>query len=122
MEKLTKIDREAIQQVTAKKIWEVLKEGRSFSEFVEQTPDELFKWVKDKETELKNAYNKILDKALTDFIHVGPLDERKYVALDILECDNPHILFAMLNGKNYRKLIWDMLEPEHEVPEVSLVE
>lgn len=126
-----------ITEMTSRKIWEVLKEGKSFSEFVEQIPDELFKWIKDKETELKAAYNKIESEARKDLDTivngidalkaVAPLYKvseqgklhRQKIALQILKCDNPHVIFAMLDCKDYSKIIWKMLEPEHEIPDIK---
>ena len=80
--------------------------------------------------ELKAAYKKIEDQALDDYETVAPLDDgyivRDYqdAVQDILECDNPDILFAMLEGKDYSRLIWKILEKQYNIPDIeaSLVE
>ena len=76
-------------------------------------------------TELKAAYKNIEDQALNDFQTVAPLNDgyivRSYqdAVEDILEYDNPDVLFAMLDGEDHRKVIWKILELEHEIPDIK---
>ncbi len=124
-----------ITGMTSKKIWEVLKEGRSFIEFVDNIPDELFQWIKDKEAEFKTRYEEIETEAKRDLYGIigkyilGSIEHfikrgeqnilpRKEIATAILKCSNPHVLFAILDDKDYSKIIWKILEPEHEIPHI----
>jgi len=126
-----------ITGVTSRRIWEVLKEGKSFCEFADNIPDELFDWIKKTEDSLKAEYKKIEDKCKLDFENIikpytpHAIDyidgkyyhfaiDRKEIALEIIKHNNTTILFAMLDNKDYSKTIWKILEPSSaERPEIA---
>lgn len=108
-----------ITQMTKRKIWEVIKEDRSFSEFVENIPDELFDWIRKTEESLMDEYDKIEMLAKENLWHVlseSNGNDRKKIALEIVKLKYPHVMFRMLDKKDYKDCIWKILEPEHELP------
>jgi len=107
-----------ITQVTKKKIWKVLKENKSFDEFIENIPDELFKWIKNTESSLREEYKKIEEEAWLDLKKVlAPY--RKDIAMAIQKYKHIHVMFSMLDNKDFSKYIWGILEPEHEIPSIE---
>lgn len=110
-----------ITQVTKKNIWENIRNKDNFNFFIDRIPDELFKWVKNIESELKSKYNNIESES-KEYLHNILHLTRKDIALKIINHPFKHIIFSMLDGKNYEKIIWDMLEPEHEIPIIDTLQ
>ena len=94
-------------------IWEHLSEGRSFEDLLEKVPDEFYEWVKKTIEELKSQYNEILTDSRNSF---KQLETRKETALYFRTQKYPAVLFAMLDGKPYDKIIWKMVRPEYAKP------
>jgi RNA ligase len=99
-------------------IWEHLAEGRSFEDLLEKVPDEFYEWVKKTSDELLAAYNSILAESQNSFIQIDPDShrDRKETALYFQTQQYPSILFAMLDGKPYDKIIWKMVRPQYAKP------
>lgn len=107
-------------------IWEALRDGRPVSEILNDVPDEFYEKVHFYENELKSNYIWIESKCkeiLGDIlIHVenrpspffSNISSRKEIAYFIQKCENPKIVFAMLDGKDYSKLIWNAIKPKFE--------
>jgi len=95
-------------------IWEHLAEGRSFEDLLEKVPDEFYDWVKKTSDELKSQYDKILTECKNAFKQLNPDShrDRKETALYFQTQKYPAVLFAMLDGKPYDKIIWKMLRPQ----------
>lgn len=102
-----------VTQVSNISIWEYLRAGNSLDELLDRVPDEFYQWVKKTNAELLNAYAAIETKAKEQF---KELDDRKATALYFQQCENPAILFNMLDGKNYSDTIWKMLRPKYSRP------
>jgi len=94
-------------------IWEHLSEGRSFEDLLEKVPDEFYEWVKKTSNELSAQYNTILSDSKNSF---KQFDTRKETALYFQTQKYPAVLFAMLDGKPYDKIIWKMVRPEYARP------
>jgi RNA ligase len=97
--------------ITARMIWEQISAGQDLGSFLENVPDEFYKWIKMVEGELRTDFKKIEDEAKGEFRH---FDNRKAAAAHYLgECKYPMILFRMLDGRSYDEIIWKMVRPEH---------
>jgi RNA ligase len=101
--------------ISEKKIWEALKDGKPISELLENVPDEFYDEVKRIETELLQKFYDQGDEYRNIFrgltLALGPIPNRKDFAQIATKYRHPSILFAMLDGKDYSKIIWKMLEP-----------
>jgi hypothetical protein len=99
-------------------IWEHLAEGRSFEDLLEKVPDEFYEWVKKTSGELTAQYNAILSDSQNSFKQLNPdtQRDRKETALHFQTQKYPSILFAMLDGKPYDKIIWKMVRPQYAKP------
>ena len=96
-------------------VWEYLRDGKSFDEFLEKVPDEFYKWLQNTISELRDKYAKIEEVCKTDFEKI-PEGERKEKAEYIIKCKYPSILFSMLDGKDYSKIMWRLLRPQFSKP------
>jgi RNA ligase len=105
-----------ITQVNSKDIWEHLQSGRSLDEILDKVPDEFYQWVKRIKASLLNQFEVIEQQAQKDF---KVLDTQKETAFYFQTCANRSVLFAMLNKKDYNKIIWKMIKPAFEKPFVN---
>jgi RNA ligase len=94
-------------------IWEHLSEGRSFEDLLEKVPDEFYEWVKKTIDELTALFDKILADSKNSF---KQLDTRKETALYFQTQKYPAVLFAMLDGKPFDKIIWKQIRPQYSKP------
>jgi len=100
-------------------IWELLKDGKSLNEFLDNVPDEFDVWVKGWINKLKQEYEDIESEA--DFMYNRYIDRfmtRKEIAEIVLK--KPQylhaILFKMVDEKDYSHLIWKLIKPEYSKP------
>jgi RNA ligase len=100
-------------------IWELLKDGKSLNEFLDNVPDEFDVWVKGWINKLKQEYEDI--ESESDFMYNRYIDRfmaRKEIAEIVLK--KPHylhaILFKMVDEKDYSHLIWKLIKPEYSKP------
>jgi len=78
--------------------------------FVADLPDELYDWVRDCLKILDGKYQEILSTCKENF---WVLEDRKTTAKYFLSCPYSSILFLMLDGKDYTKQIWRLVEPKN---------
>ncbi|MFH6994413.1 RNA ligase [Flavobacterium sp. FlaQc-48] len=102
-----------ITQVSNLSIWEYLKANQSMEEILERVPDEFFDWVKETKSDLEGKFSAIEAQCKKDF---KIMESRKETALYFLTFKYSGVLFAMLNGKDYREIIWKIIRPEFEKP------
>ncbi len=102
-----------ITQVSSINIWEYLKTEQSLDEVLEKVPDEFFDWVKNTRNKLISEFEAIENQCKKDF---KILETQKETALYYLTCQYPSVLFAMLNNKNYKPIVWKMIRPDFEKP------
>ena len=79
-------------------------------------PDEFYGWVDSTAENLIKQYENIEKKSLKDFAKIVKdtnIVDRKSFALEALKCDNPSILFSMLDKKDYRDIIWKIIYPTY---------
>ncbi|HWZ05111.1 MAG TPA: T4 RnlA family RNA ligase [Mucilaginibacter sp.] len=99
-------------------IWEHLSEGRSFDDLLDKVPDEFYEWVKKTINDLTVQYNAILAESQNSFGQVDPTihRDRKETAFFFQTQKYPAVLFAMLDGKPYDKIIWKLIKPQYSKP------
>jgi RNA ligase len=117
-------------------VWEHLSEGKPITSLLDHVPDEFYQWVNDTADRMWRAFNDIdlavgLEyQAITESISwddVGGLPDalmrkewqRAYAKLFAAKAKSSEyvdILFAQLNGKPWRHLVWKRLKPSYERP------
>ena len=102
-------------------IWECLKNGTDFNEFLEKVPDEFDLWVKNTKDKLERGYDTIEQKAKDLFYgdgYKGLSTDKKEYAMWVKEQPREYqsILFSLYDGKDYSDTIWGMLRPTYQKP------
>lgn len=108
-----------ITNISNRDIWFYIKENKPFDDIIDKVPDEFYEWVKTTADDLVEKYGDIEKKSLIDFARIKKscnIDDRKSFAMKALECDNPSILFSMLDKKDYRDIIWKIIYPTYSKP------
>jgi T4 RnlA family RNA ligase len=102
-----------ITRVQAKDIWECLSQNQSLQQFLESVPDEFYNWVKDTKLELETKYQAIETECQQAFKDLG---DRRQTAMYFQTQKYPGVLFLMLDGRDYRQVIWKLIKPSYERP------
>lgn len=100
-----------ITQISSITIWETLKKEGSLLKWIEDVPDEFFKWVRKTEFELKSKFTSIESIAKKEY---KLLKTDRETAEYFKTCTYPAVMFSMKNNKNYDPIIWKMIRPEFE--------
>ena len=104
-----------LTNTNSKDIWRILSTNGSFEDLLNRVPDEFYNWVKKTRKSLEDQYDKVLQEYLVIFEGRPSTESRKETAEYFKGFDRPDILFAMLEGHDYSKLIWRRLEPKGSV-------
>jgi RNA ligase len=99
--------------VSNQMIWEMLKEDKPLDEMLDHVPDEFYQWVKHTRTKLLTEFLTIENQCKQD---LRILENRKATALYFQTCAYPSVLFAILDKRDYKPIIWKMIKPIHEKP------
>lgn len=106
-----------ITNISTISIWKMLSKEKQISDILDNVPDEFYNKIKEYELELINFYLKIEQsnkKAFEDLMI--KTNNRKEFAEEAnkLKIDfvNRFILFALLDGKNYSEIIWNLIKPK----------
>jgi RNA ligase len=105
--------------VTARAIWDVLRNDGSLWEMLERVPEEFAAWVNQTADRLLNEAFVIEGRAHAVYEQVRHLPTRKEQATHpamLADRALAGIVFALLDGKPVGPLIWKQLRPEHERP------
>ena len=105
--------------MTARKVWESIINGVSLQAILESgMPEEFNAWVENKWNELHDKVDEIIATAEKHYrgIMMTPDISRRQFAEKAKRHDNPGLLFALLDGKDIRGRVWQMVYPPHEVP------
>lgn len=94
-------------------VWEYLSEGKPMDELLDRVPDEFYAWLKKTQSEILNHYQEIETESKRVF---KTFETRKEAALYFQTQKYPSVLFQMLDGKNYSKVIWKMVRPKWSKP------
>jgi len=105
-----------ISHLSSKTVWSYLKDCYPLDELFDSVPDEIVLFVKKWAAKLDTEFQKVKRDCDAMFQKVKGLSTRKEQALAIKEYQYKPAIFAMLDGKNYAKIIWEWVEPEREVP------
>ena len=102
-----------ITRVQAKDIWECLSQNHSLEQFLDSVPDEFYHWVKATKLELETKYRAIETECQQAFQDLG---DRRQTAMYFQTQKYPGVLFLMLDGRDYRQVIWKLIKPGYERP------
>ena len=108
-----------LTNVSNRDIWLYLKNNDPFDDLISKVPDEFYNWVSKTADDLVEQYGEIEKKSLLDFARIKNncnIEDRKSFAFEALKCDNPSILFSMLDHKDYRDIIWKLIYPTYSKP------
>lgn len=97
--------------MNSRRIWEYLRGGGIPKEIFERMPEEFLDWANCTVGNLQKEYSHIENQCRWDF---KVLETRKETALYFKICKHPSILFAMLDRKDYKDLIWKAIKPQAE--------
>ena len=89
-------------------IWESLMENNSLEKLLEDVPDEFYNWTKETSDGLYSKYHQIERDCKESYRY---FDNRKEAAEYFKTQKYPHILFKMMDGKDYSKDIWKLIRP-----------
>ena len=97
---------------SAKDVWEAMGMGSrpAVCRLMDRVPDEFYAEVRKVMEDLEERAAAIEAQCLEDFRGI-PLGDRRDAARYITTRDNPHVLFAMLDGKDYKQKIWALVKP-----------
>ena len=104
-----------------RRIWENLSAG-NINELIKMIPEEYSEWAEKVIFELKKQFNIINLQVDIDYSNlelyryknniINPLNKtRKEIAEEIKKTKYPGLLFAKLDGKEYKSRIWDIIKP-----------
>lgn len=105
--------------LSTKSIWECLRSGERVENYFAQLPDEFYQWALKETTKLEAEYQAI--EQYCAFI-VGRIPDyfgwkdMKKIAEYFKTCKYQGVLFAMYHYKEYKDIIWRIIEPQHKRP------
>lgn len=107
-----------ITQVTARSIWDLLRNGHEIDELLDRVPDEFYEWVKSTKKKLEKGYTHIFRESMFVNKTLPRKNTRKENAELILSehKELSPVIFRMMDRKPYEEIIWRMLKPKHETP------
>ncbi len=95
-----------------RKIWELLAEGKNPEAMIGNVPDEFFELIKRVSWMLRSEAARITSKAHEDLVTAQNIQgNRRKVAEAVKQMQYPHLVFALLDGKNIEPMIWKMVKP-----------
>lgn len=99
-------------------IWEMLRDGKSLLDIVGEIPDEMHEWVREIVAGVQERFDAIEVEAANTYRFVTTVQEnrtRKDQAFFIQKSAYSSVVFAMLDGKDYKQIIWKMVRPHGSV-------
>jgi len=94
-------------------VWEKLSTNAPLEALLDGVPDEFYEWVKETVAELESHYAAVENECRQAY---KELSTRKDTAQYFLTQQYPAILFAMLDNKDYAKMIWQIVRPTYARP------
>jgi len=102
--------------LTAKDIWESLRQGKSLDPILEIAPDELYDWVRKQESDLMTRKEALMTQAKMIAQEASKLSSRREQAEYVLSHAEPisMAVFSLLDGKDEKatQSIWNALKPK----------
>ena len=117
-----------LTRMTSRVIWEYLRNGRDFSDFLDRVPDEFDTWIKRRRIDLQKEFFDLQMVVLKEYERVQNLlrgnniygrEFEKSFALEIQSFKYRSLLFSFKNivaYPDFAKLIWDQIYPEVDNP------
>lgn len=101
-------------------IWESLSLGKDLSLMLEKVPDEFDEWVRNiiKTLQIQYLVREERAKEIMDARISGKNLTRKEIS-ELLNLETSlyrAVIFSMLDGKDYSKIIWKSIKPEYQKP------
>lgn len=102
-----------ITGLSVKGIWEMLEQGMEKEKIIASVPDEMFAWVEEIVEGMCENFTTIEQTVLNVMPEIRAQTSRKDQAMFITKGfpELSGIAFAMLDEKDYKKIIWKMLRP-----------
>lgn len=92
-------------------IWEMLKEDKDVIEIIKDAPDEMHSWVKNVVSSILEQFVNIERIATQVETEAKKFSTRKEQAEIITKSQYAGVVFSMLDGKNYKDVIWKLVRP-----------
>ena len=108
-----------LTNISNRDIWEYLKDGKPFDEILDRVPDEFYGWVKETAGDLTIKFENIerdYSQYYKTLINISGIVNRKEFANYAKSFPYSNILFAMLDNKDYKQMIWKIIYPNHSKP------
>lgn len=102
-----------VTNVSSINLWEYLKDDMPFNEILERVPDEFYDWVRLTEKNIKTHYQLVEKTAKAEMKTFPTMRE---TAEYVFSCTYPHVMFSMIRGKDYSRVIWKLIRPKFEKP------
>lgn len=114
-----------VTNLSPRTVWQMLGDGKTVDQICDGIPDEFYKYVDDIAGELQAAASAITFETAIEFSQASAeafekRDENNQIsrrawAEAIKKKTNPGLLFAKLDGKDIRPMVWNMVKPRGDV-------
>jgi len=96
-------------------VWEHLRDGKSFDELLDRTPDEFDQFIKKTVQELTDRFNEVHERAMLEHreVMLQNFSSRKEMAEYVFKnCTNSKLVFSLMDGKDISRNIWPLVRPK----------
>ena len=113
--------------VSARTIWQALKNGDSLEAWIENVPDEFAEFIRATSRELTTKFDEIAIKVKRDYATIMAsfngfaYPDRKQFAMEALKYKDKDILFLMFDERDWHDRVWKQVYPEAEAPAFKVV-
>lgn len=101
--------------VNERRIWDILQSGDNLDELLNCVPDEFYDFVVKTKEDLEKQFDTLQKDARKLYRDVRKLKTRKEQAIYLCQHNKKHklihIVFAMLDNKDYTEIIWKIIKP-----------
>jgi len=108
--------------VSARTIWQAMKNGDNLASWMENVPDEFADFIRDTQTKLQaefdhkaDAVKRIFDRILASFEGFA-YPTRKEFAIQAVKYDCRDVLFLMFDERDWADAIWKRIYPAADSP------
>lgn len=104
--------------LTARRVWELMKEGKTFQDLCEFVPDEWHEWLRDTYQTINDdfaiTYGCIKDDYWLVTLDLPVNHTRKDFALRVKGMQYESFMFGILDGRDLTSKLWDLVRPSAE--------
>lgn len=101
-----------ITGLSIKSIWEIMKNGKTLDDLLNNVPDEFFKWARDTWDQIERLYKDIENETIGYYAKIKHLTDRKSFAIEATKTKYPSILFSMYDDRDYSEIIYKIIKPK----------